>query len=132
MMFIVTHLNFIHTPKSLGMVLSQLFGNRIEIRNVMKNQEDLKCPNKSSQYFAQNYFCVSITSKLRFRDTFYIYPLLPRGSMALVGLGLQYEVPRSHSDNPHSVGHPKRAIGPSQSPLTDNTQHSQHSQETGT
>lgn len=64
MMFIVPHLNFLHTPRSLGMVLSELFGNKIEIRNFMKNQDDVKCPNKSSQYFAHNYFYVSYYFKI--------------------------------------------------------------------
>ena len=31
--------------------------------------------------------------------------LLSRGSTALVGLNLFYEIPRSHNDAPHSIGH---------------------------
>jgi hypothetical protein len=43
----------------------------------------------------------------------------------LVGLGFVFEVPRSHSDTPHSVGlHWLRDL-PSQRPLPDNTQHLQ-------
>jgi hypothetical protein len=124
MMFIVTHLNFLHIPRSLGMVLSELLGNKIEIRNVIKNQDDVKCPNKYFQYFAQNYFCVSYYFKIAMPWHVFHLPL-PRGSMALVGIGLQYEVPRSHSDTPRSVRLPERAIGLSQSPLTDKTQYSQ-------
>ena len=124
MMFIVTHFNFLHTPRSLGMVLSELFGNIIVIWKVMKNQDDVKCPNKSSQYFAQNYFCVSYYFKIAMPwQVFHLPPRLPRGSMALVGIGLEYEVPRSHSDTPLSVRLPERAIGPSQSPLTIHNTH---------
>jgi hypothetical protein len=48
------------------------------------------------------------------------------GSTALFGLGLQIvQVSRSHSDTPLSVELSGRAIGPSQRPLPDNTQHSQ-------
>jgi hypothetical protein len=128
-MFIVTHLNCLHTPRSLGMVQSQLFGKRIEIRNVMKNKDDVKCSNKFSQYFSQNYFLVSHYFKIVMAWRVLHLLCLPRGSMAQVGLGFQYEIPRSHSDTPHLVWLPERATGPSQSPLTGNTK---HSQETGT
>jgi len=69
------YLNFLHTPRYLGMVLSQRFGNRIEIRNVMKNQDDVKYPNKSSQYFAKNYFCLSYYFKIAMPwHVFYLPP----------------------------------------------------------
>jgi hypothetical protein len=101
------------------------FSETIEIRNVMKNQDDVKYPNKFSEYFAKNYFCLSYYFKIAMPWHIFHLPPLPRGSIALVGLGLQYEVSRSHSDTPHSVVIPERAIGPSQSSLTDNTQYSQ-------
>ena len=54
----------------------------------------------------------------------------PNGSTAQVGLGLLYGVPGSHSIRHITIGKGSsgRAIGPSQRPLTDDTQ---HSQETG-
>ena len=42
-------------------------------------------------------------------------------SKALVNQGLFCDVPRSHSDTPHSVG----LLNPSHRPISDNTQHSQ-------
>jgi hypothetical protein len=48
------------------------------------------------------------------------------GSTALKGLGLLYEVPRSHSHtHHHRYDSSGRVIGQSQRPLPDNTQHSQ-------
>ena len=45
-----------------------------------------------------------------------------RNLTSLVGLGLIYEFPRSHSDTPRSVRLPGRVISPAQIPLPDNIQ----------
>jgi len=42
-----------------------------------------------------------------------------------VGLGLFYEIPRTYSDTPHSVGISEQVISSTQRPLSHNTQHSQ-------
>jgi hypothetical protein len=97
MMCIVTQLYLLHTHRSLGMVQSQLFGNRIEIWNVMKYQDEIQCISKSSWYFAQKFFCVLYYFKIAMPWHVFHPFLLPRGPTALVTLGLQYDVPRSHS-----------------------------------